>query len=181
MFVINSFYTGLEGIDGAGSKFKLFLSFKWGEGDYLVDYLLKCLKAKGVDAWKVDHEIKPGQSIPDKIKEGVEPCSLFVCLMSPSYFESGWCKGELEMANAKGKPLFPIQWKDHNFKYPADTLEKYPNLVDPKGLDNNRIPNQNPLRHLYDENAINIEAEKKRCVSKIIERVKELQNEVAKQ
>ncbi len=139
-----------------------------------MEYLLECLNRNaGLHVWKDDHEIKVGQSIPDKIKEGVEPCSLFVCLMSPDYFESGWCKGEFEMALDKNKMLFPIQWKDDQdfqFQYPEDILEKYPRLVDPKGF-KEIIRGQNPLRCVYDKNAVNIKAEKKRCASKLMDAI----------
>ena len=121
MFVITSLLTGLEDTDGGDSKFKVFLSFKWGqgEGEVLVNHLYGHLKTKsGLDIWKDDRKMLPGHDLPEEIKKGVESCDLFVFLMSPGYFQSQWCKDELKIAVSMGKQLFPIKWVNSNVGYP---------------------------------------------------------------
>ena len=158
MFVIISLLTGLEDTDGGDSKFKVFLSFKWGEGDVLVNHLYDHLKTKsGLDIWKDDRKMSPGQKLKDEIKEGVESCNLFVFLMSPGYFQSRWCKDELKIAVSMGKRLFPIKWVNPNVRYPPD----YDHL-------------NGKVYHKYDEKAINMETEKKRCVAKIVECINDI-------
>lgn len=122
-----------------------------------MDYLYKTLRGKGLDPWKDDRKMSPGQQLPEEIRKGVESCSLFVCVMSPGYFDSFWCNTEFEIANDKQKKLFPIQWKNHaDFKYKPEHLRKYPKIGD------------NLLRHKFDTEAVNMEAEKAKCAAEII-------------
>ena len=135
-------------------------------------YLHGHLENKGIRAWKDDEVMVAGDPLTVKIREGIEQCDLFVCLMSPNYFKSEWCKGEFELAKQENKSLFPIQWEDRNgfsdgdsfkFEYPEDVLQKFEDLRG-KGLS----ANGNPLRHIYYDNDLNKNYEKAQCIIELM-------------
>ncbi len=84
--------------------------------------------------------------------------------MSPKYFQSDWCCDEFIIANEKKKRLFPVQWKDcpdFKFKYPQNILGRFPNL------------RRDLLRYIYDENAINMDTEEKKCACDLVKCINE--------
>ena len=114
-------------------------------------YLHQCLKNKGLNPWKDDKEMVPGDNLPGTIATAVEGCSLFVYLLSPGYFGSKWCKKEFDIANKKGKKIVPIQW-DEGVKYPEEYAEKYKDI----------------LYHKYNPNPVHEAAENATCASNIM-------------
>ncbi|MHC4119674.1 MAG: TIR domain-containing protein [Planctomycetota bacterium] len=73
--------------------YDVFLSYS-SEDKTTVCALAERLKKDGLRIWLDEWVIKPGDSIPGKIIEGIEGTRTLVMCMSPAYFESQW--GTLE-------------------------------------------------------------------------------------
>jgi hypothetical protein len=58
------------------------------------------------------HHLKWGDKWYEKLNLLVADASLFVPIMSPSYFNSKMCMRELSWAVAKEKPIIPIYYRD---------------------------------------------------------------------
>jgi len=56
------------------------------------------LRTNGVDAWFSKWEIKPGDSIPAKIDDGLEDCEVFIIVLSQSSIARPWVQTELAAA-----------------------------------------------------------------------------------
>jgi hypothetical protein len=57
------------------------------------------LRGKGIDVWVDAWEIRPGDSIVQKIfEEGLRECKLFIVLLSPNSVRSSWVRHELDSA-----------------------------------------------------------------------------------
>ena len=134
----------------------MFLSHKRSEGKELIDPLYEYLKEAGLDPWKDDKNMGPGQQLTPEIKRGIMECSIFVCAKSPNYFNAPWCKKEFKQAidHHGKKVIFPVVWKgDRNkLQYPEEYRDH--KLAD-------------ILYFEYDPNAINHNAEVARCANAI--------------
>ena len=73
--------------------FDVFLSYS-SKDIAVVRDLAKRLKADGVRVWFDEWEIKPGDSIPAKVEEGLEYSRMLVLCMSANAFGSDWSKLE---------------------------------------------------------------------------------------
>lgn len=59
----------------------------------------EALQANGIDVWFDEWEIKPGDSLVQKIfEEGLKNCQLFLVLLSPASIGSNWVRHELDSA-----------------------------------------------------------------------------------
>ncbi|MBL8205364.1 MAG: toll/interleukin-1 receptor domain-containing protein [Blastocatellia bacterium] len=74
-------------------RFDVFLSHS-SKDKPLVRDIAKRLRADGVRVWLDEWEIKPGDSIPAKIEEGLAQSRVLVLCMSAQAFSSDW--GQLE-------------------------------------------------------------------------------------
>jgi hypothetical protein len=75
------------------------------------------LRANGVDAWFSKWEIKPGDSIPAKIDEGLEDCEFFIIVLSNNSIDRPWVQTELAAAtmrkqNGKVRKIIPVKIQD---------------------------------------------------------------------
>lgn len=52
--------------------------------------------------------ILPGDFWKEKIETSVEDCRLFVCILSPKYFQRFWCLKELHLALQSQKKILPV-------------------------------------------------------------------------
>jgi TIR domain len=58
--------------------------------------IAEILRQRGIDPW-LDHErIRPGDSIPGRIEEGISGCDVILVLISESFVRSRWCRAEYE-------------------------------------------------------------------------------------
>lgn len=85
------------------------------------------LKKKGIKVWIDEAEIMVGDSLIDKIEEGIEEMEYLGVILSPNSVESNWAKKELNVAitkEIKGKKVkvLPIQYKE--CKAPAFLQDK---------------------------------------------------------
>ena len=78
---------------GEQFKYDVFLSHS-AKDKALVHPTAERLKKDGLRVWLDDWEIKPGDSIPAKIEEGLEHTRVLVLCMSANAFGSDWAKLE---------------------------------------------------------------------------------------
>ena len=114
--------------------------------------------------WKDDEGgVDPGEIITPEMKSGIESSDLFLCVLSTDYFQSENCKIELRHASELRKTFFPIEWVGRSrFSLPPEFQSVLGNM----------------LRHKYDPEAINENAEARKCVNKVIAAIGQLMNTV---
>ena len=78
---------------GAGFQYAVFLSHS-AKDKAVVRPLAERLRADGVKVWFDEWAIKPGDSIPAKIEEGLEHSRVLVLCMSANAFGSDWAQLE---------------------------------------------------------------------------------------
>ena len=105
--------------------------------------------------------MKPGANLTPEIMSSIESSDLFLCVLSTDYFDSEWCINELNHAIKHGKKLFPIEWVG-KFSLPT----KF------------ELQLKDKLRYKYDPEAINENAETRKCVNEVISVIGQLMNTV---
>ena len=108
--------------------------------------------------------MKPGANLTPEIMSSIESSDLFLCVLSTDYFQSEWCEEELRHALEHGKKLFPIEWVGQ-FSLPSE-------------FDNDESQLKGMLRHKYDPEAINDNAETRKCMNEVISVIGQLMNTV---
>jgi hypothetical protein len=95
------------------------------------------LRQRGIEPW-LDHErIRPGDSVPGRIEEGISGCDVILLLISKSFIRSRWCRAEYESLMSKeiksGRTLvIPVRLDDA--KMPALlSAKKYTDVRDSIG------------------------------------------------
>ncbi|MEJ9227728.1 toll/interleukin-1 receptor domain-containing protein [Priestia aryabhattai] len=75
---------------------RIFLSHS-SKDKVIVDVIFNKLKQRKIDAWYDKYEIDPGDSITDKVNEGLSKCTIGVMILSKNFFneKSGWPKNEM--------------------------------------------------------------------------------------
>jgi len=104
---------------------KAFVSHS-GQDRQFVDRFVRDLWAVGIKAWYSKWEIKPGDSIPAKIDEGIEDCEFFIIVLSKSSIHAPWVQIELQAAiarkaNGKVRKIIPIT---------IDDCDDFPPIID---------------------------------------------------
>ncbi|MFO1263777.1 MAG: toll/interleukin-1 receptor domain-containing protein [Rhodoferax sp.] len=80
-----------------GAQPKVFLSWGW-EDRSLAEPIANALMAKGVDTWWSEWCINAGDSLRQKIDEGLNDCTHFVVLLTPQSIRKPWVNQEIEVA-----------------------------------------------------------------------------------
>jgi hypothetical protein len=98
---------------------KVFISHASEDKDRFVLNFAKKLRAKGIDAWLDKWEMKPGDSLMDKIfVEGIGQANAFIIIISHNSINKRWVHEELNKAAVdrinKGTKLIPILIDDCN-------------------------------------------------------------------
>ncbi len=74
------------------------------------------LENRGIHVWKDDGEIDIGDSISDKIQEGLKTCYTFIIVLSPEALSRPWVKEELRVAYnlrlAEELKILPVVYKE---------------------------------------------------------------------
>jgi hypothetical protein len=76
-------------------KPKVFLSWGW-EDRALAEPIAKALMSKGVDTWWSEWCINAGDSLRQKIDEGLSDCTHFVVLLTPQSIGKPWVNQEID-------------------------------------------------------------------------------------
>jgi len=88
------------------SKYDIFLSYHRKDDEW-AKRLVDALSKQGVDVW-YDEKVKPGDSLRDKIEEGLRQSRQVAFIITPETARSNWMALELGAALALKKPLIPI-------------------------------------------------------------------------
>lgn len=84
----------------AGASPRAFLSFAW-EDHNLAERLARELRANGIDTWWAEWEIGAGDSMRQKIDEGLEGCTHFLVLLTPNSKTKPWVNQEMDAGLVK--------------------------------------------------------------------------------
>jgi len=100
---------------------KVFLSFGW-EDKTIAEQVAHKLMASGIDTWWAEWEISSGDSLRQRIDEGLEGCTHFVVLLSPTALTKPWVNQEIDaglvrMLDDKCK-LIPLRYNLNYKKLP---------------------------------------------------------------
>lgn len=74
---------------------KVFLSWSWQDRS-LAESVARRLMAKGIDTWWSEWCLNAGDSLRQKIDEGLADCTHFVVLMTPISINKPWVKEEMD-------------------------------------------------------------------------------------
>jgi TIR domain len=107
----------------------LFLSHAWEDKDAFVRPLAEALSLE-FDVWYDEYALKPGDSLLEKISEGLRSCDRGIVVLSRHFFEKRWTQAELNglfaLETKEKKILIPI-WLDVTKE---DVLQFSPILAD---------------------------------------------------
>jgi hypothetical protein len=94
---------------------KLFVSHASEDKTGFVDPLVEALKMAGYDVWYDKFELTIGDSLLQKIGQGLKECDYGVVVLSPDFFRKKWTQAELDglfaLETTERKVILPI-WKD---------------------------------------------------------------------
>ncbi len=93
-------------------KHQLFVSYSHADRSF-VEKLSYDLDKKGINYWRDEKEIKVGDSIQKKIREGIDSSQYLCVVISKHSIKSGWVEKEVEIATTyeldkKKKKVLPI-------------------------------------------------------------------------
>ncbi len=86
----------------------VFVSYRRKNVEF-VKQLVENLSQDGKEVWIDWQDIPPGvERFADEIKRGIEGADMFLAVLSPDYWESPYCVGELRYASELNKKIIPI-------------------------------------------------------------------------
>lgn len=91
---------------------KFFITHSWKDIDF-ARKLCNDLTANGLDGFFDERSIRPGESIPKRIEQGLEQCDIYIPVLSPDALKSRWADWEIDMAiqmhQEQGRPeIIPV-------------------------------------------------------------------------
>lgn len=95
-------------------KYDVFISHAWEDKETFVDEFVKELECKGANVWYDKTQMKWGDTMREKIDEGLKKSKFGIIVLSPNYIaeEKYWTKTELDglfqLESINGKNLLPI-------------------------------------------------------------------------
>lgn len=94
---------------------KLFISHASEDKADFVEPLVEALRTVGFDVWYDKYELTIGDSLLQKISQGLRECDYGVVVLSPDFFRKKWTQAELDglfaIESTERKVILPI-WKD---------------------------------------------------------------------
>jgi hypothetical protein len=119
----------IEAHPSVESSFDVFVSYASADADF-ADDLARALRERGLKVWYADHELRIGDSIAQKVADGLARSRYGVVVLSPAFLQGAWPQKELSALTNReaqgGSKIFPI-WNDVNEK---DVRENFPSLAD---------------------------------------------------
>lgn len=76
-------------------KPRAFLSFTWDDRE-LAEHIATALQANGIETWWAEWCISAGDSLRQKIDEGLENCTHFLVLLTPKSITKPWVNQEMD-------------------------------------------------------------------------------------
>jgi hypothetical protein len=103
----------IDDVPAPPSPYHTFVSHS-GQDREFVDKFVNDLRSVGIDAWYSKSEIKAGDSIPQKMDEGLEACKFFIAVVSKSSIASPYVKVEIDSAISRRagggiKKIIPVK------------------------------------------------------------------------
>lgn len=102
------------GVAGPDLEYDVFVSHAWEDKGNFVDEFVLELRKLNLKVWYDTYQIKWGDSMRQKIDEGLRHSEFGVAVLSPNYIADGkyWTKAELDglfqLESVNGKMLLPI-------------------------------------------------------------------------
>ena len=84
-----------DGCQQAGRPPVVFLSYAWEDSD-LASKIAHVLMENGIETWWAGWSMRAGDSMPQKINEGLGECTHFVVLLTPVSMTKSWVKLEMD-------------------------------------------------------------------------------------
>lgn len=122
--------------DDVGEKYDVFISHAWEDKVAFVDEFVQELENLDINVWYDKENLTWGDSMRNKIDEGLKKSRFGVAIISPNYIADGkyWTKAEFnaifQLESVNGKMLLPI-W--HNISK-KEVMQYSPILVDKLAL-----------------------------------------------
>lgn len=95
-------------------EYDVFISHAWEDKESFADEFVEELRSLGVKVWYDTSQIKWGDSMRQKIDEGLKKSRFGIAILSPNYIAEGkyWTKAEFDglfqLESVNGKTLLPI-------------------------------------------------------------------------
>lgn len=86
----------VENAEGRETPYDFFISHAWKDKEDFVDNLVSTAKEAGLDVWDDQSAIAWGDSIRQKIDDGLRRSFFGVVVLSPNFFERPWTQYELD-------------------------------------------------------------------------------------
>ena len=83
--------------DGKHQKPRVFISYA-SENKELAEQVANAISKNGIETWWDEWEIRSGDSIRQKVDEGIEDCTHFIVLLTPQSIDKPWVKLEMDAA-----------------------------------------------------------------------------------
>ena len=96
------------------SEYDVFVSHAWEDKESFVDEFVKEMRGRGIKPWYDSNEISWGESMREKIDDGLGRTKFGIVILSPDYIAEGkyWTKAELnglfQKESINGRVLLPI-------------------------------------------------------------------------
>lgn len=104
----------IDTINDTEEEYDVFVSHAWEDKKDFVDEFVQALHDSGIKVWYDRNQMKWGDSMREKIDNGLKKSKFGVVVLSPDYIKEGkyWTKTELDglfqMESVNGKTLLPI-------------------------------------------------------------------------
>ncbi len=123
----------------------VFISYshQWSEdAEYIAQYFSKA----GLSVWLDKAQLRVGDRLTDRIKNGIRDATFFMPLLSQDYWNSEWCIQEFELAAKLGIKFIPIKVSAGELIMPPHIRDLYrQQLGEPIFLD---LRGRNPVAQL---------------------------------
>lgn len=95
---------------------QVFISYSHADKPF-VKKLATDLRERGISVWFDEWEMSPGDSISQRIQEGIKESTIFLIVLSSKSINSGWCQKELSAAwnleiKRKSKFVVPVLYEE---------------------------------------------------------------------
>lgn len=120
----------------SSEEYDAFISHAWEDKEDFVDELVSEMKNAGIKVWYDTTQLRWGDSMRQRIDEGLKKSKFGIVVLSPNYIAEGkyWTKAELnglfQLESTNGKTILPI-WYNLNKQ---DVINFSPMLSDVKAM-----------------------------------------------
>lgn len=106
---------------------RVFISYKRSEATHVAQQLFDLLIQNGFDPFLDAYSIRPADNFQEELLHRLTDCDVLIQLYTPGFFDSPWCKQEIEEANLKQIGVVVVLW-------PQVELKSFSHLCTPISL-----------------------------------------------